>query len=252
MDLRLLVVALAACSGSKSRGAQRDDARKVVVEAPRDASADAAAGGTGDVQVRVEWKDVPVAARASAGRNACGNAKPPSVAPTVLWGIPDVFVVVDAPGAAPSFAARIVLQDCTLSPRIAVTGSTLTLASGIESPAKLTLHEVGKLPFGDTLTDAPRTVYLPIAGHAVDATLQARAIYRVDADEAAAWVVAADSPYFAITDATGAVTLRDVPVGTYAVTAWLPPRADQPARIAQGKATVVAGGLAELTLDISR
>lgn len=251
MDLKWFVL-LAACSGSKSRGAE--DARRVVPETPRDAVpvSDAPTGGSGDVQIRVEWKDVPLVARASPGRNACGNAKPASVAPTTTWGIPEVFVVVDAPGKAPSFDARILLQDCLLSPRISIATTSLTIASGVEQPVKVTLHEIGKLPLGSDGIDAARTVYLPIAGHAVDASLEPRAIYRVDADEAAAWIVAADSPYFAVTEANGAVILRDVPVGTHNVTAWLPPRADQPARLAQGKATVVAGGLAEVTLDISR
>lgn len=251
MDVRWLL-ALAACSGSKSRGAE--DARHVVHESPRDAAVaiDAPLTGDGDVQIRVEWKDTPVAARTSPGRDACGNAKVASVAPTTTWSIPDVFVMIDAPGNAPAVDAHIRLQDCVLSPRIAIAGGSLTLESGVESPAKLSLHQVGKLPFGGDLTDAARTVYLPIAGHEVATTVEPGALYRIDSADSSAWVVAADRAFFAITEPNGQVVLRDVPAGPHAVTAWLPPRGEQPARIAHGTVTVIAGGLAEVTLDLSK
>jgi hypothetical protein len=250
VDVKWLLV-LAACSGSKSRP---EDARHSAHEAPRDAAAaiDAPATGDGDVQIRVEWKDTPVVARTSPGRTACGTAKVASVAPTVTWGVPDVFVMLDLPGKARSVDARVRLQDCELSPRIAIAGSELTLESGALTPAKLSLHQVGKLPFGGDLTDAARTVYLPIAGHEVVATLEPGALYRVDSDDSTAWIVAADRPFFSITEANGQVILRDVPVGPHAVTAWLPPRGNQPARIAHGTVTVVAGGLADITLDLSK
>lgn len=250
MDVKWFLI-LAACSGSKSRP---EDARHLVHEAPRDAAvvADAPATGDGDVQIRVEWKDAPAVARASPGRTACGNAKAGSVAPTVTWGVPDVFVMIDVAGKARDVAARIRLQDCVLAPRIAIAGGSLTLESGALAPAKLSLHQVGKLPFGGDLSDAARTVYLPIAGHEVVATLEPGALYRVDSDDSSAWIVAADRPFFAITEANGQAVLRDVPVGAHAVTAWLPPRGEQPARIAHGTANVVAGGLAEVTLDLSK
>src|SRR5262245_34352729 len=43
----------------------------------------------GDAQIRVEWADVPVAARASPGRTPCNTPRAPSVAPTTTWGVPD-------------------------------------------------------------------------------------------------------------------------------------------------------------------
>jgi hypothetical protein len=160
--------------------------------------------------------------------------------------------MIDVPGKGPAVDAHIRLQDCVLSPRIAIASSSLTLESGVEAPAKLSLHQVGKLPFGGDLTDAARPVYLPIAGHEVVATLDPGALYRVDSDDSNAWIVAADRPFFAITEANGQTVLRDVPAGPHAVTAWLPPRGDQAARIAHGTVTVVPGGLAEVTLDLSK
>jgi hypothetical protein len=66
-------------------------------------------------------------------------------------------------------------------------------------------------------------------------------------DPETAWVVAAAG---AVTDPGGGVLVKDVPVGVHAVHAWLPPRAGQPARHAEGRVTVAAGDLAELTLEL--
>ena len=78
-----------------------------------------------------------------------------------------------------------------------IAGTEVTLESGVEAPAKVSLHQVGKLPFGGDLTDAARTVYLPIAGHEVVAALEPGALYRIDSDDSAAWVVSSDRPFFA-------------------------------------------------------
>ena len=65
-------------------------------------------------------------------------------------------------------------------------------------------------------------------------------------------IVSATTPYVAVTEAQGQVVLRDVPVGTHPVRAWLPPRNGGEARTAAGTITVSAGTLADITLDISR
>src|ERR1043165_878967 len=167
--------------------------------------------GNGDVQLRVEWKDVPIEARASAGRTPCNTPRAPSVAPTTTWGAPDIVVMIDVPPSAvpknigsaapkatgsPAAAAppegeangdkdpkaasagpvttaalapreaRIVLDRCALSPRIAVARDKLVLASAAEAPGKLALTKSPD-PFGTTKGDAgtTRLVYLPVAGH---------------------------------------------------------------------------------------
>lgn len=297
MDVRsraaLVLVALVGCSG-KPKGS--DEAPKHPgsgssdVGSAHDTAILGPATGDGDVQLRVEWKDVPVAARASSGRTACGTPRAPAVAPTTTWGIPDVFVMIDAPakpatgGAAASGSAttgsatagsaadtratastvpseaRIALDHCALAPRVALASTTLVLASAADSPAKLALSKSSLLPFGGTAAaGAAKPVYLPVAGHSVEATLEPRGIYHVqiandgttfDAEDA--WIVAADTPYAAISDASGQAVLRDLPVGTYTATAWLPPRAGQDAKIAHAQVTVTDGGLAEVTLDISK
>ena len=56
--------------------------------------------------------------------------------------------------------------------------------------------------------------------------------------------------YAGVTDATGVVVLRDVPVGTYTVTGWFPPYAHGKPYGGQKQVTVTAGALAEVTVDL--
>ena len=263
-QLVLALVLVGGCSGGKAKAVE--DARSQLGSGSgsgpgsgsnQNQNPSGQGTGDGDVQVRVEWKDVPAAARASAGRTACGTARAPQVTPSTTWGIPDVFVSIDVDKkAAPPARTRIVLDHCALSPRIALAGATLELASAPEAPAKLGFHEAGQLPLGGALGGTPASVYLPIAGHEVVAPLEPRGIYLVQIQSADgfdpenAWVVSADTPV-AITEGNGHATFRDLPVGTYAVHAWLPARAGQDQRIAHGTVTVAAGDLAEVTLDLA-
>jgi hypothetical protein len=212
-----------------------------------DAEARPATPAVGDLQIRVEWPEVPAAARSSPGRTRCTTPRAPSVAPTTTWGIPEALVIVDGAGAA-SATAHVTLADCALAPRVAV-GDRLAITSAVDRPARLALRKRGTL---DALAPgAPVAVMLPIAGHTAAATLDAGAIYSLEADEPepeAAFIAAVPGGF--VTDATGHVLVRDLAAGAHAVTAWLPPRGGQPARIGHGTATVVAGELAELTVKL--
>lgn len=257
-----MTLALAACSGCKTKRVE-DAGKPLGSAAPHDAQkgqGQAQGSGSGDVQVRVEWKDVPVIARASAGRTACGTPRAAQVSPSATWGVPDVFVTVDVQNKpAATHRARVVLDRCALTPRVAVAGTTLAIASAADAPARLGLHKISQLPFGGALGGTAKDVYLPIAGHEVEATLEPRGIYLVQIanadgkgfDPETAWVVSADSPYVAISDGNGQATFRDLPVGTFAVHAWLPPRAGQDQRIAHGTVTVAADDLTEVTLNLA-
>jgi hypothetical protein len=206
---------------------------------------------TGDLQVRVEWADVPVAARTSPGRTRCNTPRAPSVAPTTTWGIPDALIIVDGVGATSGArAARVALADCALTPRVAV-GDSLAVTSAADRPAKLALRKRGTL---DHLADGPALpVMLPIAGHTVTVALDPGAIYSLETDDAdpeLAFVAAIAGAF--VTDATGHALIRDLPAGAHAVTAWLPPRGGQPARVGHGSATVAAGDLEELTVRLTK
>lgn len=253
MTVKLALVAIAACSGkTNAPKTVLEDARAHGEVAAGDAAAPADPSGKGDVVVRVRWEDVPADARGAPGRTACGTARPAQVAPTVLWGIPEVFVQIDAPGSGAGKARRITLADCTFEPRVAIAAGNVTIASAMLEPAQVAIQQVGELPLGGAGKEADaREIYLPIAGHQVDVALDSGSIYRVAAGDETSWVIASDSPYLGITEGSGNVMLRDVPAGPRAVTAWLPPRSGQPARVAHGKVTVTAGEVAEVTLDLT-
>lgn len=248
----LVPLMLGACSSGKPRSPE--DAKRVTP--PGDAAivvvADAAAAPktpSGDVQVRVEWTNVPPAARSSPGKTGCGTPRAPAVAPTTTWGIPDVVVIVDgAPGALAE--ARVRFAGCALSPRISI-GNTLVVDSAADRPAAVVLsHRARASDLRVEIKSAipARTIQLPIAGHTVTTALEDGAVFEIAGERGdAAWIVAARA---AITDPSGVVLVRDVPPGVHAVRAWLPPRGGQPARHAVGEVTVVDGDLAELALQL--
>jgi len=265
---RALVLAgclLGACSGPKPRPPEdarastpRPDATDATARAGSAAApvaVDAApvrpAPTTGDLQVRVEWRDVPVAVRASPGLTPCRTPRTAAVAPTTTWGIPDVVVLVEGMAPEAEQRARVVLADCALSRRV-VTGSTVRVESGVDHPARLTVAKRGTLAALGTLAKGtPRALQLPIAGHAVALALDDGAVYELATDgkdPETAWLVAAPA---AVTDASGQVIVRDLAPGAHAITAWLPPRGGAPAKLARGTVTVEAGDLATITLDLA-
>jgi len=246
---------LAGSSGAAGSGSSAGSAGSG--SAGSSATSSGASSGPGEVHIHVEWADVPVAARASPGRTPCNTPRSPSVAPTTTWGIPDAIVIVD--GARVDAAEpRVVLAECALSPRVAV-GSSLIVESAADRPASVTLAKRAELPKLESAASgaaaAPRVLRLPIAGHAVAISLDAGGIYELataDKDPETAWIVSPrPGAAVAVTDASGQAVLHDIPAGAHAVTAWLPPRAGQPARLARGTITVTAGTLAELAVQLA-
>jgi hypothetical protein len=147
--------------------------------------------------------------------------------------------------------APVALADCTLAPRLAAAAS-LAITSAVDRPAKLVLRNRGTLDHLDHLAAGdPVPVMLPIAGHTVAAALDPGAIYSLETDAPGpelAFIVAL--PEGRVTDATGHALIRELAPGAHAVTAWLPPRAGQPAHLGRGTAKVTAGELTELTIKL--
>jgi hypothetical protein len=261
-----LLIAFVACSSGKPK--QVEDARRKSQDTsmPTDGtpSIDAASATTptpktpttGDVQIRVEWPTMPLAARVSPGASACGTPLVAQVAPTTTWGIPDVVVFVDgAPptpnvSASSAYDARVAIDRCAVTPRIAI-GSKLSIASVADRPLEASLAKRFATNAPKIGLEAPVVpVALPIAGHEVTTALDDNAIYRIapaGKDVGDGYVVSAIA---FITDATGVALIKDVPPGKHAVHVWLAPRGGQPARHAKGEVTVEIGDLAELTLTL--
>jgi hypothetical protein len=214
----------------------------------------------GDVQIRVEWADVPSDARASPGRTPCNTPRSPSVTPTPTWGIPDAIVLVEG-ARVDSTEAHIVLADCALSPRVAA-GESLVIESAADRPASVALTKRADLSRPQSLAvaavaagPAPRLLRLPIAGHAVAVSLDPGGVYELattDKDPETAWLaVPPAGAAAAVTDTSGQAVLRGLSPGPHAVTAWLPPRAGQAGHLARGTVTVAPGDLTELTVALS-
>jgi len=217
-----------------------------VPPAGRDAGATPTAPtGPGDISVRVEWKDVPLAARASPGRTPCDTPRTPQVAPTTTWGVPGAAVIVEGVTKDPG-EARVVLAGCSFAPRV-VAGSSLVLASAHDRPARVTVTKVATVAHLETLVPTgARTVQLPIAGHAVAIPVEAGAVYQLatDAKEPElAWFIAGTA---FVTEANGEIVIAGVPGGAHAVRAWLPP-----ARLGKATVTPVTGDLTAVTIDLS-
>lgn len=266
MELRhvALVVAVGACSGNKAKAIEdAKSAPKPSVDAAPPVAPAVVHGyrvdttvKTGDVKVMVEWKDVPQPLRAPGPPTTCGTPRVPALAPTTMWGVPDVLLVVDvdhgkayAPGAP-----RLVLEECDFSPRVLVAGPTLDVASAMLEPVAVSITELAKPLGGAAITASkPRPIQLPIAGHEVQVALEPDTVYAIafGTDDVAA-VVSATTPYVAVTDSSGGATLRDVPVGTHPVRAYLPARNGGEAKTVAGTITVTAGALAEITLDLTQ
>ena len=122
----------------------------------------------------------------------------------------------------------------------------------MDAPAKVTIAKLGAArPLAaPAAAQKAATIFLPVAGHEAAVALDGNSIAELHSDDDSAIAVVAPTPYYAVTEANGQVVLKDVPVGTFDVAAWLPARAGQPSRVARGKVTVTSGGLAEVTLAL--
>jgi hypothetical protein len=247
---------VAACGSSRPKAVEDGKAAPpppVAKPAVADA-APVATGGAGDVSVRVEWHDVPVAMRQSPDRTSCGTAQLPAVAPTTTWGIPDAFVVLSGTRKAPDTTVRVIYDRCAMSPRAVVASSKLAVTGTATHPTDLWVRRAFALDdLGKSLGDGARPLSLPIAGHEADIALDAGYVYEVsDATKDTVFVAAAPTRWVQVTDAAGIAVMRELPAGKYEVTAWFPPRGGAPGRLAHGEVTVTAGALAELTLDLGK
>jgi len=108
---------------------------------------------------------------------------------------------------------------------LAKRGCALVPAAQLVTPLPATLMIHGDIQRASVKVQPPtgdaKTFELQEAGVA-DVELEP-GVTRVDADRSAAWVVAIDTPYYAITDDAGRFRLDELAPGTYEVTFWQAP-----------------------------
>ena len=195
--------------------------------APRGANTAASArytpevGLTGAIEGTVTWRGTlppPLA-------TACGAIPGVRIAPNraasgVLVYIEHVDVGRTLPtlGRPVSVGGIIAKRGCALGPAVQI----LT-----PLPADLTIHgDATETRLRVTLPTGPRVLDLQPAGRLVlPAEPGVTRVEAADGSLAAAWVIASDTPYYAITDDRGRFRIDELAAGTYDVTFWRPPLA---------------------------
>jgi hypothetical protein len=182
-----------------------------------------AAGLTGAVEGTVTWRGPPPPPITT----ACGQIANPSVRVGPHSAVGGVLVYiehVDVGRALPSYGhppgvgGLIAKRGCVLSPALQIITPL---------PAGLAIHgDATEARLRVTLPSGVKPVALQEAGRVL---LQAQpGVTRIEADDGslgAAWVVAWDTPYYAITDDAGKFRIDELATGTYDVTFWRPPLA---------------------------
>jgi hypothetical protein len=180
-------------------------------------------GLAGTIEGTVTWRGAappPIA-------TACGAIDNPSVRIGEAGAVGGVLVYiehVEVGRAMPSLG-----RAATVGGTIAKRGCVLVPSAQILTPlpAALAVHgDATAVKLRVTQPGGVRPFDLQEAGRVV---LQAQpGVTRIDADDgslAAAWVVATDTPYYAITDDSGRFRIDELAAGTYDVTFWHPPLA---------------------------
>jgi len=180
-------------------------------------------GLTGAIEGTVTWRGAPPPQLTT----ACGPIANPGIRVAANRGVAGVLVYIEhveigraAPsvGRSPTVGGIITKRGCALGPALQI----LT-----PLPADLAIHgDTTGVVLRVTLPGGSAPFDLQPAGRIVIAAQLG--VIRVEADDASlapAWVVAADTPYYALTDERGRFRLDELAPGSYDVTFWQPPLA---------------------------
>jgi hypothetical protein len=186
-------------------------------------------GSTGAIEGTVTWRGALPAPLVT----ACGTVANPGVRVGANRAVGGVLIYIDhgelgrtipGYGRAPSVGGTIAKRGCALTPALQII-SPLPAGLAIHGDAtgvKLRVTSPTDSPTGDRAVG--QSIELQEAGRVL---LQAQAgVTRVEANDGSlgvAWVVAANTPYYAITDDTGRFRIDELAAGTYDVTVWRPP-----------------------------
>jgi hypothetical protein len=212
----------------------------------------ATAGATGTVAGRVLAEKVPAARPAvkiAKDAPVCGR----EAAAEVLVVAPDravanVVVAIKGikpaqpPGPTPNAAVDQV--GCRYTPHVqAITvGTSLALLN-----SDAVLHNVhGTLPGGGGGEITVFNVAMPFKGQKLPTVVRRPGVLKLRCDAGHSWMSAyvhvLDHPFFAVTDAQGRFTIKDVPAGKYTIEYWHEPVADKAPPLVKTTTVEVAAG----------
>ena len=181
------------------------------------------AGLTGAIEGTVTWRGAPPPQLTT----ACGPIENAGIRVAANRGVAGVLVYIEhveigrplpGVGRPPTVGGIITKRGCALGPALQI----LT-----PLPADLAIHgDATEVKLRVTLPGGTRPFDLQPAGRVV--LTAPPGVIRVEADDdtlSPAWVVAASTPYYALTDERGRFRLDELAPGTYDVTFWQPPLA---------------------------
>jgi hypothetical protein len=218
-----------AYGGDAYGGATADSGTPIVVAPQGTGAASRAAppryvpttGLTGAIEGTVTWRGAPPPQLTT----ACGPIENPGIRVARNRGVAGVLVYIErveigrtlpSIGRPPTVGGIITKRGCALGPALQI----LT-----PLPAELAIHgDATEVKLRVTLPGGTRPFNLQPAGRIV--LTASPGVIRVEAEDdslAPAWVVAASTPYYALTDERGRFRLDELAPGTYDVTFWQPP-----------------------------
>jgi hypothetical protein len=180
-------------------------------------------GLTGAIEGVVTWRGAPPAPLVT----RCGAIDNPSVRVAANRTVAGVLVYiehVDTGRALPSIG-RPATVGGIITKRGCALGPPLQILTPL--PAELSIHgDATQARLRVTLPGGARPFELQPAGRFVVSAQPG--VIRVEADDGTlgpAWVIASNTPYYAITDDRGRFRIDELATGTYDVTFWQPPLA---------------------------
>lgn len=186
----------------------------------RPAHYNAVTGLTGAIEGTITWQGAPPAPLAT----ACGSIDSPVRvgADRAVGGILVYIERVDIGRALPSHG-----RPSSVGGVVAKRGCALVPAVQIVTPlpASLAVHgDASQIALRVTTPSGVRSLQLEEAGHAVlPAQLGITRIDAADGSLASAWIIASETPYYAITDDRGRFRIDELAAGSYELTFWRPP-----------------------------
>lgn len=180
-------------------------------------------GLTGAIEGTVTWRGAPPTPLTT----ACGPIDNPRVHVAANRAVAGVLVYIEhvETGRTLPSVGRPAIVGGIITKRGCALGPALQILTPL--PADLAIHgDATEVKLRVTQPAGTRPFELQPAGRIVLAAQPG--VTRVEADDdslAPAWVVAASTPYYAITDERGQFRIDELATGTYDVTFWQPPLA---------------------------